>query len=993
MFQDNKAAPSLQLKCNELKRARLADDLNEKLAKRPGPLELVESGILISADTNLTEAIKHGKIVYPRTTALLDASNQIAAVTSSHRHHPYQRNSCGSTTTTIQSYNNSPAYAAATPFNPDDIGNLNFNLSSVENEDSNASSQASSTLNSMSSSSIASSSFVNQNGGDITVNYADNITSPPSATSSSNSGASLAYRQQPQQVDMMRKSTQSASSKKYSQKIASSVASLGSSSSSTSMTSQQQRNKTSSGGSSSQQSKKLIFHEYKGPNQKSSKTSMSIGTNAKSSGSSNKPIKIKSSSFSSPSSNIGSNESKPSLANNNGYNITAVSSQVDMNPSSNETMNFNLDQDNSSNDSVVFFNKQIEELDAYRIRLEQQKMFLLLTSGNEDQNLIKSGGDVEMQVDQIDHLTVRDNFDTDNIQINGINPQTVSATVAAPLPPPAPTSTPSFISQLQPVVDNSTSSTQIQLVPISDIQSFDHLKNLYNIVPVEAIAFSSATSTTPSSASSLVSESTSNRNNSDGVSSNATSFLPATTTFKILGSLNPNFISTSTSNPSVGANNAEAATMPIQLMPTIQLEMPSNNSQQINSESLGLINTTTTLTVNTNHESANAPKTTTATNSSSLTELSLDTMSVNQLREECTKRNLPKNGVKQKLIERLKSHLGQQQVIVSAIVKSPDSGVNMDGSPSFLSCNIDQDLFVFNSNIVVSGEPSPCGSVHSSANGSFNIINATYSSPSASLKPIQPSGVAPAVGKVAKQVQIIKNTGGGIILNGASFVPNVQQTGQESFDLNEIKQAQIQHQLNFYSQSSNTHPGEQTSSEPEFLSRVNSTSSSSASSTSSSVIINCMDSGISSLTNSVSAGVKTSAADAAKATADLEQSLKSSAEILRNLSFAGKKEDLQKLEQQMQESMQLIEMLKSASNKPPPQQVKNTKSTKQSSNNSSAKSTTTKSANKLRPINSMPSNLKDLGNNESSKDFQPVMNGLHYQHSIDHLGKDHSAYG
>ena len=80
---DSKAAPSLQLKCNELKRARLADDLNEKLAKRPGPLELVESGILVSNDSALTEAIRDGKITYPRTT------DSLLVMGGGGAHHPH----------------------------------------------------------------------------------------------------------------------------------------------------------------------------------------------------------------------------------------------------------------------------------------------------------------------------------------------------------------------------------------------------------------------------------------------------------------------------------------------------------------------------------------------------------------------------------------------------------------------------------------------------------------------------------------------------------------------------------------------------------------------------------------------------------------------------------------------------------------------------------------------------------------------------------------
>lgn len=40
------AEPSLQATQMRLKRARLADDLNEKIAQRPGPMELVEKNIL-----------------------------------------------------------------------------------------------------------------------------------------------------------------------------------------------------------------------------------------------------------------------------------------------------------------------------------------------------------------------------------------------------------------------------------------------------------------------------------------------------------------------------------------------------------------------------------------------------------------------------------------------------------------------------------------------------------------------------------------------------------------------------------------------------------------------------------------------------------------------------------------------------------------------------------------------------------------------------------
>lgn len=43
---ETQAEPSLQATQMKLKRARLADDLNEKIALRPGPMELVEKNIL-----------------------------------------------------------------------------------------------------------------------------------------------------------------------------------------------------------------------------------------------------------------------------------------------------------------------------------------------------------------------------------------------------------------------------------------------------------------------------------------------------------------------------------------------------------------------------------------------------------------------------------------------------------------------------------------------------------------------------------------------------------------------------------------------------------------------------------------------------------------------------------------------------------------------------------------------------------------------------------
>ncbi len=43
---ETSAEPSLQAKQMKLKRARLADDLNDKISHRPGPIELVHKNII-----------------------------------------------------------------------------------------------------------------------------------------------------------------------------------------------------------------------------------------------------------------------------------------------------------------------------------------------------------------------------------------------------------------------------------------------------------------------------------------------------------------------------------------------------------------------------------------------------------------------------------------------------------------------------------------------------------------------------------------------------------------------------------------------------------------------------------------------------------------------------------------------------------------------------------------------------------------------------------
>ncbi len=65
-MSDTTAAPAIQKTQRQLKRARLADNLNDKLAARPGILELVANNIL-EIEPNLKEAIQGGRIQFPST--------------------------------------------------------------------------------------------------------------------------------------------------------------------------------------------------------------------------------------------------------------------------------------------------------------------------------------------------------------------------------------------------------------------------------------------------------------------------------------------------------------------------------------------------------------------------------------------------------------------------------------------------------------------------------------------------------------------------------------------------------------------------------------------------------------------------------------------------------------------------------------------------------------------------------------------------------------
>ena len=66
-----KVDPSLAERQRMLKRARLADSLNDQLSHRPGPLELIQKNIL-HTDENVERAVK-GQYRYSRQSSVLDA--------------------------------------------------------------------------------------------------------------------------------------------------------------------------------------------------------------------------------------------------------------------------------------------------------------------------------------------------------------------------------------------------------------------------------------------------------------------------------------------------------------------------------------------------------------------------------------------------------------------------------------------------------------------------------------------------------------------------------------------------------------------------------------------------------------------------------------------------------------------------------------------------------------------------------------------------------
>lgn len=727
----------------------MADDLNEKLAKRPGPLELVESGILVSSDSSLNDAIKDGKIVYPRTSSLLN------------RHHPYQH----------------PEF-----FNLDESNlNLNFNFNNLtDNDDSNASQTSTSTTRT----------------NNTIFNFFNNTTFPVLAQSQqqqlnlnsdlinfgdySNAASPLSIKNPQSPLDQTTGLDSPSKSSQFKITNNRKLKSLSSASSTTS--------------NSSKSNKKVwIFHEYRGPNQKSSKTSLSVKVSAKNSSSS-------------------SNSIKPSALNSSISKSKSSSSSLN-----NQTVNCSselfLEDSNDSNNAPYFDNNSEEdELNAYKIRLEQQKMFLSFSNTETVQN------------DQ--NITLK------------------------------PQETLSLPKELEQLDASSTLSTQpIQLVPIGDMNMLDNLKNLFTngLVPIRTISLTQLTN------SNSLSENLVN-NNSNSTLTNQNQLFSIDS-----GKIAPLMLTSKT---------VENVHQPI------QVKIESLNTETVNKP----VVSTTPL-------------------------LNLEEMSVSKLREECARRKLSKTGVKQKLIERLKmnnsallhSQQSESQLQLqrqnSIVIKSPDSGVNMDSSSSFASC-----------------EPSPCGSSVSSQ------IKTNTNSNSNKKTPL--------------------NTNSNNSLDEFFEFLNVENMGSANTGGRESKEKIGKHEIETLSTQLQ------------------------------------LDTFKTNLKHQQDKLVHENEKDLSQTALTLEMSLKNSAELLKQLSSAGHVEHLHKLEQQMQQSMQLIEKLKLASSK---QQQKQIQPEQRNVLNSNLNN------NKIRIINSVPSNLDNLGitlenmqhyssNNNINKQNIPLLN-------------------
>ena len=240
-------------------------------------------------------------------------------------------------------------------------------------------------------------------------------------------------------------------------------------------------------------------------------------------------------------------------------------------------------------------------------------------------------------------------------------------------------------------INNNGSSQTIQLVSLSDMHMLNNWRNM-GLVPLQSISVPQFNNTENTNTNSNPNPNPSSNTVLSDSSSNENS---ATSTFKLIesGSLLPQNSSTATNIFSLDSHTGTLKPLMIAPRPN---DSVTNDVVDSKLDSAAKSEDNSKTGVKQQPKSVNNKPA-----------VSLEEMSLNELRDECVRRNLPKSGrPKQKLIERIKDHMlkcngqQQQQQFVGHVsdaqqqlfnrqhsaTKSPDSGVNMDGSPSFMSC-------------------------------------------------------------------------------------------------------------------------------------------------------------------------------------------------------------------------------------------------------------------------------------------------------------------
>ena len=323
-------------------------------------------------------------------------------------------------------------------------------------------------------------------------------------------------------------------------------------------------------------------------------------------------------------------------------------------------------------------------------------------------------------------------------------------------------------------------------------------------------------------------------------------------------------------------------------------------------------------------------------NSNNSKQLNVEEMSLNELKEECRRRKLLVTGNKQKLIDRIKLNMGNsaqpkptQQQQQQSIIKSPDSGVNMDSSPSFVS----SELIFFKCSLFCSkplinkhyrlGEQSPNNlglsnmSAHQTGNTKPKLNN---------QKSFNGESVNKSTSQQQQQQQ--KQTKSSSSLDDFFNFLDIENLGASNTESTKTKTSNLVDNANSINNNN----------------------------------INVIGSGQTESINKLEPQNKSD--NLCETAATLEMSLKNSAELLKQLSSIGQIEHLHQLENQMKESMQLIEKLKHASNKQQTNSIQQHEYTTHEThlfhhNHSSTHNFQANSggSSKLRPISSMPSNL------------------------------------